>query len=424
LARDYTKRVWTNGSGLALNATNLNAFETAIDNLDKKGKVYDSLTLYRPYMLSTNQKEITNNGTIPTTSVETGWSLTGCTCLAAGGFVHGGGIAFKESDNTANTINGYKSCTRIYLDSFLNGDASSTDDYIDAMVWIEDVTKLNVTAGNGILISIGADSSNQFRRYFNTQGSGAALVAGWNRIYLKKSDFAVNGSPNWNNIQWIQLGWDTLANSINKTVEFHSIRLVRTNAAGTAPDDKQVSYDNGATWISRFPNSAWNFLIHKDTDAQVNDIALCTIGNSDMIVNALKMSTIAYQDFYIYMNQVNKLTKYSMSLTWYVDAANYIEVGIKNDVFTVNVMFEGANTAYTKAMRSTLSAGKNVYYNLSKADDKVMVQMETETGITDTLYISATTGFTSEAGHVYIGSTNANQRAAIIELQVSTSTYL
>ena len=121
--RSYTKKVWTNGSGLALNATNLNELEVTLDGLDKDGTVYDSLTLYRPYMLTKNQKEITNNGTIPTTTVETGWALTGCTCVAAGGFLHGGGIGFVESDNTASNVNGHRTVTRMYLDSFLNGDA-------------------------------------------------------------------------------------------------------------------------------------------------------------------------------------------------------------------------------------------------------------------------------------------------------------
>ena len=143
-----------------------------------------------------------------------------------------------------------------------------------------------------------------------------------------------------------------------------------------------------------------------------------------MAINALKISTIAYRDFFIYSNQVNKLATYAMSLTWYVDAANYVEVAIKADVFTVNVMFEGSNTAYTTAMRSSLTAGKIYLYSLQKADNKIMVQMETSTGITDTLYISATTGFTTEAGHVYVGSTNANQRCALVQLDISLLTYL
>jgi hypothetical protein len=429
MARDYVKWTWVENSVAApgdpeMNDIGMNHFETAIDNLDKKGKVYDSLTVYRPYLYTKNQKELTNNGTIPTTTVATGWTLTGCTCATAGGFLHGGGIGFTESDNTANTVNGYKAITRVYLDSFLNGDASGTDDYIDAIVWISDVAKMNVTAGNGVLISLGVDASNRFRNYFNTQGDGSALVTGWNIIYLKKADFGTVGSPNWNNIQFVQIGWDTLANASGKSVEFHSIRMVRKNSAGTAPDDRQASYDNGTTWASRFPSTAWNFVIAKDIDANVNDIALCSIGNSGMVINALKISTIEYADFYAYLHQVNKLATYALSLTWYVDASNYIEVGIKADVLTVNVMYGGANTAYTTTMRSTLSAGKRIYYNFQKVGRLIMVQCETSTGVSDTLYISATTDFTSEVGHVYVGSTNANQRAAIIELDISQSTYL
>ena len=40
------------------------------------------------------------------------------------------------------------------------------------------------------------------------------------RIYAKKSDFATTGSPNWNNVAWVQLGWDNLQTQVGKPLNF------------------------------------------------------------------------------------------------------------------------------------------------------------------------------------------------------------
>lgn len=429
MARDYVPAVWVNEPAWILgdpelDAANMNRIENQLDKLDKEGKNYDSFNWYRPYFATKNQKEISNNGTIPTTTVETGWSLTGCTCAAvsSGTFIHDKGIKFIESDNTASTVNGYKAITRIYADTFPSGDNSATSDYIELIVNIQDVTKVNVTAGNGILLSLGTDISNHYRKYFNTQGDGSALVTGWNRLYAKKSDFTTSGSPAWNNIVWVQLGWVTLVNSINKFVEFHCIRLVRKNAAGTAPDDMGVSDDNGTTFVSRFPRGSGISVFTKDTAAAVNDISLVTIGTPS--ITSVRMSLQTYNDVTAFMHSVCKITGYSASLTWYVDANNYIECAIKADVFTVNVRYAGSTTTLTKNMLSSFTSGKYVWMTLQKIGARIQVRLETSTGLTDTLYITATQAYTGLLGHLYLGGTTANQQNAIVQFYSSQTTNI
>lgn len=433
MARDYVKRAWVNEPVAVLgdpelDAVGMNHFEDAIYNLDTKGKPYDSLTYYRPELVHLNTNEIMLDGvggSSPLTQAGSGWSTTSCTTSqATGTFCHAYGVAFTESDNTASNCNGYRSITAMDLTKFSGGDTSSTSDYIVSVVWVQDVAKVNVTAGNGIMITLGTDISNQYRKYFNTQGDGSALVTGWNVIWAKKSDFTTSGSPNWNNVTWAQLGWVSLANASGKTVEFHTVRLVRKNQAGTAPSDKQVSHDNGTTFSERFVKNSWNFPILIDKNSSVNDLAMTMIGNTGIAINSLQMTQIAYYDFYSLLMSINKLDGYTPSVTWYVDANNYVELAVKSNVFTVNYCLGGSVTTLTKNLRVTLAAGSISYMIFQRMGNKIRCRFESG----DTLnmrVIGYTTGFSdSQSGHLYIGGTSVSQRSSILEFNVGQSTYL
>jgi hypothetical protein len=422
--RDWVKKTWVNKSLAVtgdpqLNATNMNLYDTKINELDKGGKPIDDLPFLLEYFYTKNTKELYTS-TTPVTTLYNSWSTTGCTVATASGFLHANGFKVTEADNTASNVNCYRTIDRNYFDKFYSNDTSTTNDYIDLMVYISDVTKVDVTSGAGIMVSLGIDASNRFRAFFNTQGNGDALATGWNRIYTKKSSFVDNGTSNWDNITWCQFGWVSLANASGVNVEFHSCRLVRTNTAGTAQDDKQISLNNGATWSSRMGVNDWNYMIFKDLKTEVNALAICSVGQGTPIKAGLQMTSVAYQDCYCYTKLINKFAGYTLNIGWQANATNYIYWYVAANLLTVLVVIAGTPTVYEATLKTNISAFETIYFKFVKYGTTFKLKYSTSTLVTDCLYITGScVGLESLSGHIYTGAVTASQRCAMTDFSVS-----
>ena len=114
------------------------------------------------------------------------------------------------SDQNSITLN---------IDQFQSGAASDSDDYIYAIFYVSDYTKVaNVTIG------FDADAT-----YDGTNAYTYAItsvVTGWNYVKIEKSAFSSSGSPDWSSVNSMRVSWTGQSTSTGAYVSFQAVYLV------------------------------------------------------------------------------------------------------------------------------------------------------------------------------------------------------
>lgn len=415
--RDYVKPTWLNGS-TRLNSTNLTAVTDKIDDLDKGGRAYDDFQQLKEYFYYNCVKDLCSSGTTPFVDSSSGFTVAPNVTVAdsTADYAYNRGIKITEGDNSAGECWAYKAITSFDFTYFHSNMASDTGDFIYSVVYVSDVTKINNTTGNGIIFKFGSSSSNYYKYSFT------GLTTGWNFLYAKKSDFTGVGSPPaWSAITWIQLSWISLANAINANVEFHCITLIKKDPLNSSfPFPLQIANSYTSDWerrcVPQFQKN-WNVVY----DNKNNYISILSKFASAPSIIELQMSRTKYKDFSVYSRQYVKTNSGHsvMSMTWYVDANNYIEFAVKDDVIILNICENGSVVAYSTGVFTSLALHTQVDLYLWKYGSKIWAKISTGNGYTDTQFITAVTGLITQSGHIYLGGTDVKQSGSCTDFQIN-----
>ena len=105
------------------------------------------------------------------------------------------------------------------LDEFEDTSASDSADYIYAVFYVSDSTKVA-----SVLIGFDADATYDGTNAYSY--TITSVVDGWNYVKVKKSAFSSTGSPDWASIDSIRVGWTGQSTSTGAYVSFQALYLV------------------------------------------------------------------------------------------------------------------------------------------------------------------------------------------------------
>jgi hypothetical protein len=137
-------------------------------------------------------------------------------------------IKLAEDDNTNGTLVIKRDDIPVMdLTKFANGNASNDSDYILAVVYVSDVTKVNTGAGLGIKVGFGSDATLAFGNSIGSAGQ-TNIVTGWNYLKILKSGFSAVGTGSFSSIQSAYMLWYSRDNSIGEYVSLQLIALLKS----------------------------------------------------------------------------------------------------------------------------------------------------------------------------------------------------
>lgn len=402
---NFTPLTWVNGGAPAINDTNLQSAWDILTTLD--GEFYRAQTLNAEdileYFHSVNCKEVDN---FTDYAEYTAWASTTLSNDTTNNCMGKNAVKTLESDNTASYVGMWKNITSLNLNTFNEGGASSSDDIVLCVFYISDVSKVDTVS-----FKLGTDNANNY----NVTYAAATCSTGWNVKRPAKSDFATTGAPSgWNDITYIVFQWYSKVNSQNAYITFQYCQLVREDA----------TYANYANPFQKFLSASWsNYLsIALDYVFLYVDEAISKIGfmkvNPTNNEDDLYVRSQEYTSFISKWEVYCKKAGYTNSFTWRVDANNYVETYISNNILYLDVVEAGVLTSQNIALSVNLALNERVevYFEKSGAACKVIIKRNTEYLKTLT---HSTTISTTSIGYLYTGAAGTSSYGFITDFMFS-----
>jgi hypothetical protein len=401
----YVQKDFTDGSAaVPLSAANMDEISRVCEIADEElgRSQYFRFRDYKQYYYDRNTK------TIEYFQDHTDWTgLSGGETLSTdttNKFIGEAGVRCTEDDDTASFIGITRNISSINLTEFNDGGASGDDDLIAYSVYISDDTKLS-----SITVKLGDDNSNNY----SYSVFASSLGNGYNTLYVRKSEFATNGTPSgWDDITWINCQSYTETNGSGGYFTALFLQLVR--------EDPEHPYYSNPFQIYRGAITGWENIF-----SQISDLYQIY---KDPTINRLGMGKVNEKnesgneyDLHVFCSVVNFIGKFEMyckddgeltSITWQVDINNYIEVYCQLDVFYLSLWESGVHTTYSVALDNPLVYNErvNLYFEkngdyikaILKKDSEQIKVLEHETTISIESIGCVYFGHYSTTGHSFI----------------------
>lgn len=355
---NFTQLTYTNGSGVAINDTNLNASQAVVKITDTE--------LARSLTFSWEQyKELFFNcstRTIDTFNLYTQWSETGTLTKSEAAhaecMIHGRGVKMLEPDNSAGELAIFDSAhTQLNLATFESGDTAAAADLICLLVYISDTTYIT-----RITMRFGIDTGNYYY-YDKTTG----LVNGWNIITVPKSSFSTTGTPvDWTAIDYMAYRALFAANAINQYVIWNHCALVRADGVTATLMNPFVANDNSNNWDVDIMTPSSQFLVYKDE--QLEEICITDCLQSGVAATDPDFLGCGFvcSSFTGSFRMVIKSTTYSQGIMWYVDDDNYILFQFDDGDVQITERYSGATYFHFVTPSGTILVGSTVVFKFEK----------------------------------------------------------
>lgn len=205
-----------------------------------------------------------------------------------------------------------------------NGQASTDNDYVFLVIYIEDVA-LVTQASSFIAFSQDAVFAGA---NFKSYSFSDELATGWNYLKLLKSDFTTVGGGAWSGIQSIRIAIQTTAATYYST---QLIDLIKKDPTSAKPNPYQV---NG---VAELDPSVNDYFLGYEFD-ELKIIPLDDFASAD----GLRTSN-SYDNFVATSNIEEENATYTNRFTWYVDSSNYIQVFGTDTLLRITKVEAGAS---------------------------------------------------------------------------------
>jgi len=411
---NFTELTYTNGSGTAINATNLNASQAVMKITDTE--LARSLTFsweqYKEMFFNCSTK------TIDTFNTYTDWSETGTLTKSEADhtecMVHGRGVKMLEPDNSAGELAIYNSGhTQLDLTEFQSGDTAAAADLICLLVYISDTTYIT-----RITMRFGTDTSNYYY-YDKTTG----LVNGWNIITVPKSSFSTFGSiSDWTAQDYMAYRALFAANAQNEYVIFNHCSLVRADSATATLMNPFMANDGSDNWDVDVMTPSSQFLVYKDE--QLEEICVVDCLQSGLASTDPDFLGCGFvcSSFSGSFRMIVKATDYSQGIMWYVDDDNWILFQLDAADLQITERYSGSTSYHFESLSATPLVGSTVVMKFEKIGGgtaRVWITDESETFTfieesTETLQFADST-----EGELGIGAVSTSNLGVIQDFVVS-----
>lgn len=128
-------------------------------------------------------------------------------------------IRITENDNSSGLLYSDRNSASFNLNQFQSGAVSDSDDFIYAIFYVSDSTKVT-----NVIIGFDADAT-----YDGTNAYTYTITSirnGWNYVKIKKSAFSSSGSPDWASVDSMRVSWTSTASASGAYVSFQALHLV------------------------------------------------------------------------------------------------------------------------------------------------------------------------------------------------------
>ena len=411
---NFTQLTYTNGSGVAINDTNLNASQAVVKITDTE--------LARSLTFSWEQyKELFFNcstRTIDTFSDYTQWSETGTLTKSEADhtecMIHGRGVKMLEPDNSAGELAIYDSAhTQLNLATFESGDTAAAADLICLLVYISDTTYIT-----RITMRFGTDTSNYYY-YDKTTG----LVNGWNIITVPKSSFSTFGSiSDWTAIDYMAYRALFAANAINQYVIWNHCALVRADGATATLMNPFVANDNSNNWDVDIMTPSSQFLVYEDE--QLEEICITDCLQSGVAATSPDFLGCGFvcSSFTGSFRMVIKSTTYSQGIMWYVDDDNCILFQFDDGDVQITERYSGTTYFHYVTPSGTILVGSTVVFKFEKVGGstaRMWITDESESFIFVEVSTEALNFADSDEGELGIGAKATSNLGTIQDFVVT-----
>jgi len=356
---EFDKITWVNGGSPAIDADNLQRFDNFCELADEELRRSECINLKDKIQgfYDRNINEIENfDDYLDWTALNASTTLSNDTTNNVIGL---NAVKMLENDNTLGWIGMYRTITSLDLTKFHDGSASTTDDLIYLLLYVNDTTKFSF-----FHFKLGTDNTHNYSIAWNP----ASFTNGWNVAIAQKSDFTVNGAPNWNAIVHVRIEAITTVNAVNSYFTCQYMQMIRQDPDYSGYSNAFQEYMGVATgWQSVFSiYSDWYSIVY---DNRINRIGIMQLEAADYSTGLhVYCDVLSFQSRWeIY----SKLAGYSPSISWYVDATNYAETYISANVFYLNVVEAGASTSQNMALSNNLLLNEKIFIEFEKNNDTI-----------------------------------------------------
>jgi hypothetical protein len=400
---NWTETTFVNSTTPAINDTNLNKNEAALTDI--MGELnYANATLSKnmlDYGIENNVREIHNfedssdfgsAGTITLSTVKYNDVLCGI-----------GGVKMLDSDASSGTLEINDTITSVDCTTYPSGAAEGSDDNIVFVFYVSDSTKFS-----SILLRVGTDASNCYYKF-------CSYSTGWNYYNIDKSTFGTDGSPSgWDDITFVAVYAATTASAQNEYVICNKLYMIRQVSGISSPfivNDGSGNYDE-SPWIGN------------DTDALV-------YFDKKIGKKGFQYADEAYNDIIEIMNDVNsfsfkcemysKIATYGGSVTWYVDASNYIRIDIHDDLKIYEYESGSGSYVATGSLSGSIATGDRMMLWIDKTSDNIIRARLEVDGMKPVYAEWAVTISATESGDVGFSTGTTNQYYFVTDFTISNN---
>jgi hypothetical protein len=410
---DYIRNTWINGPGVGhppINEDNLNNIESKLDEIDNflesMANNYRFKNL-KEYFWNRNCKQIEQF------DVKDDWTAIAGTTLNVNSENRTGNadITFRDSDDIAGTIGLYRTITSIDLTKFNDETSSSSDDIIDLCIEIHSHAFFD-----DITLKLGTDSGNY---YYYTW----AVDEDWRvNFHAKKGDFNTVGAPaGWDDITYVRVECTTTAGSSTHYNVLLLLMMYRNDVDNDGyPNPFQIY--NGNTWENYLVQNATSWMLY--FDFAVNDLGMIRFNDYNDPDNKTSIKIFdsiydfCFQSLHYHKNDGAGGHNNSVSIIWYVDSDNYIELCLNGSNLLLYAVEAGAATPTTIALENDLHTNEMFELVLEKKNSRIIATckklLERDKIIEYETSIDAST-----PGLLYFGNYGSNGLSYVVDYIIS-----
>ena len=389
---NWTENTFVNGTIPALDETNLNKNEITLTKVMEELNYSNSINANNmlDYGIENNVREIHNFENH--SDFGTSGTITASTVIYTDVICGIGGVKMLDSDASSGTLEITDTITSVDCTTYPSGAAEGSDDNIVFVFYISDSTKFS-----SILLRVGTDASNCYYKF-------CSYSTGWNFYNIDKSSFGTDGSPSgWDDITFVAIYAATTASAQNEYIICNKLYMVRQVSGVSSPfivNDGSDNYDE-SPWIGNDTDT----LVYFDKKIGKKGFQYADESYNDMIEIMNDVNSFSFK-----CEMYSKIATYGGSITWYVDASNYIRIDIHDDLKIYEYVSGSGSYVATGSLSGSIATGDRMMLWIDKTPDNVirarlevdgMKPVYAEYPITISATASGDVGFSTGANNQY-----------------------
>lgn len=402
---NWTPIIFSNAGPPAIDEDALNDIEDWIEITDNEGRKSQTVNFKDliTYFWERNVKEIDNLTDASEWVADASTTVSNDTTHNVIGV---NAVKFAESNDVASWVGMERAITSIDLTKFHDGRASSTNDIIMILFYVDEITKFT-----NFQLKLGNSNAKNYGNAWNPAG----FSNGWNVRFLKKSAFGTTGAPDWSDIDYIRTDAYTTANASGHYFTIQYIQMIRNDPTYDGyPNPFQEYFGTVTEWVNKF----WTLY---DVNALVYDEKFDRMGFMKVIAEDIEADLEVYPSCYAFQGRFEiycKYAGYTPSIVWIYDADNYICCYVSANTFYIYAMEGGVPTSDNIALSNNLLLNERVLISFEKdydtgrailiKDGEPIKILEYETTITD-------------SGAVYLSTKHSNAWGIFTDFAVSNN---